>query len=119
MIDDIRQILPIDTMTSEEIAQVMALLDESGITVEIDSGLLTRRSGVVPLDVKPLAEPSSEVERPTAAPDRVLNQSSPGNAATGRGHQELLFHSNASGTIYVVAAILVLLLLVLSIWSFT
>jgi hypothetical protein len=33
--------LPIDTMTIEEVADVVARLEEAGISVEIDAGLLT------------------------------------------------------------------------------
>jgi hypothetical protein len=40
-IDDIRQALPIDTMTIEELADVMARLEKAGISVEIDAGLLS------------------------------------------------------------------------------
>jgi Sigma-70 factor, region 1.1 len=40
-IDDIRQALPIDAMTIEELADVMARLEEAGISVEIDAGLLS------------------------------------------------------------------------------
>ena len=40
-IDDIRQALPVDTMTVEELADVVARLEEAGISVEIDTGLLT------------------------------------------------------------------------------
>jgi Sigma-70 factor, region 1.1 len=40
-IDDIRQALPVDTMTIEELADVVARLEEAGIAVEIDAGMLT------------------------------------------------------------------------------
>jgi MFS superfamily sulfate permease-like transporter len=42
-IKDIRQALPIDTMTIEELADVVVRLEEAGISVEIDAALLTPR----------------------------------------------------------------------------
>jgi Sigma-70 factor, region 1.1 len=38
-IDDIRQVLPVDTMTIEELADVVARLEEAGIAFEIDENL--------------------------------------------------------------------------------
>ncbi len=42
-IDDIRQVLEVDTMPPEELADVVVWLDEAGILVEIDPVLLAFR----------------------------------------------------------------------------
>ena len=42
-IDDIRRALPVDAMSIEELADVLARLEEAGISVEIESTLLTPR----------------------------------------------------------------------------
>ena len=40
---EIKSILPIDSMTPEEIGQTMAQLEEAGIDIEVDKELLRRR----------------------------------------------------------------------------
>ena len=40
---EIKSILPIDSMTPEEIGQTMAQLEEAGIDIEVDKEFLTRR----------------------------------------------------------------------------
>lgn len=45
-IDDIRRALPVDTMSIEELSDVLAHLEEAGIPVEIDSVLLEQ----IPID---------------------------------------------------------------------
>jgi Sigma-70 factor, region 1.1 len=63
-IDDIRQALPVDTMTIEELADVVARLEEAGIAVEIDAGMLTPHRGKMTLpEVNPTPEPTRHSER--------------------------------------------------------
>ena len=81
-IDDIRQALPIDTMTIEELADVVARLEEAGISVEIDAGLLTPHHRKITLpEVKLTPEPSIHSERPTTAHPRLLGLASSIKAA--------------------------------------
>ena len=59
VIDDIGQALPVNTMSTEELADVLARLEEAGISVEIDPALLTPHHRKVVLhEVKPAAEVS-------------------------------------------------------------
>ena len=57
-IDHIRQVLPVDTMTIEELADVLARLEEAGIAFEIDAGMLTPHHRKMTLrGVNPMKEP--------------------------------------------------------------
>jgi hypothetical protein len=110
-IDDIRQALPIDTMTIDELADVVARLDEAGISVEIDSGLLTPRHRKMTLpEVKPTPEPSPHSERATTVDPRLLSLASSikapkENAPPTRGSTPSL--TQKSVTIIILAAALI------------
>ncbi len=121
-IDDIRRVLPVDTMSIEELSDVLAQLEEAGIPVEIDSVLLTpRHPKMTPREVKPTTEPSRRSERTTAAQGRLTILASSIKAATenssrtpGSAHP----YVQNSGTIFVIAAALILILLALVVWRF-
>jgi hypothetical protein len=119
-IDDIRRALPVDAMSIEELADVLARLEEAGIPVEIDSVLLTPRHPRMPLrEVKPTTEPSRHSERTTAAQDRLTILASSIKAArenSYRTRQPTLTFTEKSGTIFVAVAALILFLLTLGIW---
>ena len=122
-IDDIRQALPIDTMTAEELAGVLARLEEAGIPVEIDPVMLTpRHRRIILHDVKPATEPSRRSERTTTAHDRLSILASSIKAATensSRTHGSPRPYVQNSGTIFVVtAAMILILLLALVAWRF-
>ena len=46
-IDDLRNAFPIETMTSEDVAKILSVLEEASISVEIDPALLAPRHGGV------------------------------------------------------------------------
>ena len=122
-IDDIRQALPVDTMTAEELADVLARLEEAGISVEIDPVMLTPRHRRTTVhDVKPAMEFSRGSERTATAPDRLSILASSIKAATetsSRTHGSPHRYVQKSGTIFVVAAAMILiLLLALVAWRF-
>jgi hypothetical protein len=121
-IDDIRQALPIDTMTIEELADVVARLEEAGISVEIDPGLLTphHRKMALP-EVKPTPEPSRHSERATTAHPRLLDLASSIKAArenSSRTRGSTGPYVQKSATIFILAAALILFLIALGIWRF-
>lgn len=121
-IDDIRRALPVDAMSIEELADVLARLEEAGIPVEIDSVLLTPRHPRMPLrEVKPTTEPSRHSERTTTAQDRLTILASSIKAArensSGTPGSARPYVQNP-GTIFVIAAALILILLALAVWRF-
>ena len=121
-IDDIRQALPVDTMTVEELADVMARLEEAGISAEIDTGLLTPHHRKMALPkVKFTPEPSRHSERGTAAQARLLSLASSIKAAkenSSRTHRSTRPYVHKSATIFILAAALILFLIALGVWRF-
>ena len=121
-IDDIRRALPVDTMSIEELSDVLAHLEEAGIPVEIDSVLLTPRHPRVTLrEVKPTTEPSRRSERTTTAQDRLTILASSIKAArenSSRTPGSARPYVQNSGTVIVIAAALILTLLALVVWRF-
>jgi hypothetical protein len=120
-IDDIRQALPIDTMTIEELADVMARLEEAGISVEIDAGLLSphHRKTALP-EVRPTPEPRCG-ERATTAHPHLLSlassiKSAKENSSRTRGSMRPYIQKSA--TIFILAAALILFLIALGVWRF-
>jgi hypothetical protein len=120
-IDDIRQALPIDTMTIEEIADVVARLEEADISVDIDAGLLTPHHRKMALqEVKPTPEPSQHRERVTAHP-RTLSLASSIKAAkenSSRPRGPTRPYVQKSATIFILAAALILFVIALGVWRF-
>jgi hypothetical protein len=118
-IDDIRQTLPIENMTIEEITEVVTRLEDVGISVEIDAGLLTRSHRKMALpELQPT--PSRHSERATTADARLSNLGSSIKAAQ-EAHKTLgraRKYVQKSGTIFVIAAALILFLLALGLWRF-
>ena len=121
-IDDIRQALPIDTMTIEEVADVVARMEEAGISVDIDAGLLTPHHPKMALqEVKPTPEPSRRSERVTTAHPRLLSLASPTKAAKENSSPacgSTRPYVQRSATIFVLAAALILFLIALGVWHF-
>ena len=119
-IDDIRQALPIDTMTIEELADVMTRLEEAGISVEIDAGLLTPypRKMTLP-EVKPTPEPSRHREQAKSAHSRLLSLASSIKAAKDNSSStpgSTRPYVQKSATIFILAAALILVLIALGVW---
>ena len=75
VIDDIGQALPVNTMSTEELADVLARLEEAGISVEIDPALLTPHHRKVVLDEAKPAERSCDARRLMPA-DQALHHRS-------------------------------------------
>jgi sigma-70-like protein len=120
-IDDIRHALPIDTMTIEELADVVARLEEAGISVEIDAGLLTPHHRIALPEGKPTPEPSRASERATTAHPRLLSLASSIKAATensSRTRGSTRPYVQKSATIFILAAALILFLIALGVWRF-
>lgn len=121
-VDDIRRALPVDAMSIEELADVLARVEEAGISVEIESTLLTpRHRKMMPHDAQPVTKPSGHTERATTGHDRLSILASSikavrENSSTPRGPAQPYIKN--SGTIFVIAALLILALLTIVVWQF-
>ena len=121
-IDDIRQVLQVDTMSMEDLVDAVARLEDAGISVEIDPALLVRRREETSPQAATLASvPLQCSEQAAKAHHRLSNLSSsiakargvlsPSARPTGK-------HAQGSAVIFVLAAALILLVLVLGVWHF-
>ena len=121
-IDDIRQVLRVDTMSMEDLADAVARLEDAGISVEIDPALLARRrEETSPQEAALAAVPLQRSEQTAEAHHRLseLKSSittargdlSPSTRPTGK-------HAQGSAVIFVLAAALILLILVLDVRHF-
>jgi Sigma-70 factor, region 1.1 len=113
--DDLRQALPIDTMTVEEIADVVARLEDAGISVDVDAGLLTphHRKIILPqAEATPLSLRSEQatINAHLASSIKAAKENSYRTREPARPHLQKF------GTIFVVAAALILILLGLVVW---
>jgi hypothetical protein len=78
-VDDIKEMMPVETMTTEDLAGLVILLEEHGIAIDLDPELLIPGNWPPPLAPKPLfipteetnafepTAPLAEAEEPTAA----------------------------------------------------
>jgi len=121
-IDDIRQVLQVDTMRMEDLADAVARLEDAGISVEIDPALLARRrEETSPAEVTLASMPLQRSGQAAEADHRLSNLSSsitmargvlsPSARPTGK-------HAQGSAVIFVLATALILLVLVLGVWHF-
>jgi hypothetical protein len=121
-IDDIRQVLQVDTISMDDLADAVARLEDAGISVEIDPALLARRrEGTSPqgsiLASVPLqrseqaAEPDHRLSNLNSSITTARGGLSPSARPTGK-------HAQGSAVIFLLAAALILLVLVLGVWHF-
>jgi hypothetical protein len=71
--EDLREALPIDSMTVEDISHVLARLDEAGFDLDIDPELLSPQKKMVPKDGVPVAK-RDQTRLPETAPERAEQQ---------------------------------------------
>jgi hypothetical protein len=118
-IDDIKQAMPVEAMTTEDLAGLVILLEEHGIVIDLDPELLTPRNGPPPLASKPLFIPLDD----TAAfdPSTGLEQTAGSVAALPdtEAHGEVEPEGfSVDGFVYAMAIGLVLFLLAWAAWSY-
>lgn len=71
--EDLREALPIDSMTVEDISHVLARLDEAGFDLDIDPALLSPHNKMIPKDGVPVAK-RDQTGLPETAPERAKQQ---------------------------------------------
>ena len=120
--DDIRQALPVDTMTIEEIVDVLTRLEEAGIAVEIDPALLTpRHRKTNPEEVRTATRIPPPGEQEATRDARLSRLASSIKAARGgssRTTEPAGKFVKMPGTTFILVAALILLILALAVWRF-
>jgi len=120
--DDIRQALPVDTMTIEEIVDVLTRLEEAGIAVEIDPALLTpRHRKINPEEVRTATKTPPPGEQEATRDARLSRLASSIKAARGgssRTTEPASKFVKMPGTTFILVAALILLILALAVWRF-
>ena len=121
-IEDIRQALPIDTMTIEELTDVVARLEEAGISVEIDADLLTAHHRKIALpEVRSTPEPSQQDGRTTPAHPSLLSLATAiktTKESSSRTSGSTRPYVQKSDTVFILAAALILILIAWGVWRF-
>ncbi len=115
-IDDIKQEMPIDSMTTEDLAGLVILLEEHGISIDLDPELLLPNRGTATiLGLQPVVLPAAEAPSivPVDASDRVLT---PGPAAAERHEPVEKERSGFSVDVFVYAMAIGLILFLLA-WA--
>jgi hypothetical protein len=123
---ELRRVVPVETMTVEDIAALIAELEERGVTVAIDAALLSSRHAVLPetraaaagrprIETQPPApsvKPVASTSAPAAASGPAAASSPP--ARSGTATQP----SQRAVAIAVLAAAVVVVMLVALVWAF-
>jgi hypothetical protein len=121
-VDEIRQVLPVDAMTAEELADVLTRLEEAGISIEIDAALLAPRHRKTAMHQSQLATENSQYgEGATADHVHLSRLASSIKAASGNSRPILshaLMYVQMPATIFIITAAVILFLFVLSVWLF-
>jgi hypothetical protein len=121
-IENVRQGLPIDTMTIEELADVVARLEEAGISDEIDADLLTahHRKTALP-EMRSTPEPSQQDGRTTPAHPSLFSLATAiktSQESSSRTSGSTRPYVQKSDTVFVLAAALILILIAWGVWRF-
>ncbi len=118
--EELRQLAPVDTMSVEDVAALIAELDARGVTVEIDPALLTPRHPVsaearaaAPVTPRPRTQaPPAPTRSPTEASGSAGSSPAPTPARGARRP------SQAAVAIAVLAAAVVAVVVVALVWAF-
>jgi hypothetical protein len=121
-IDDLRQVVSVDTMTAEELAGVLTRLEEAGISIEIDAAFLAPHHRKTAMHEGQLAaEDSQHGERTTADHVHLSRLSSSIKSARKNSRPVLsqaLTYVQMPATIFIITAVLILFLFAFVVWLF-
>ena len=117
-ISDLGRLLPIETMTADEIAEVLADLEGVGIPVAMDAELEAPYHRKPVSNSKVMPEPASPSNAQVRAQARLeaLAASIKDRGLQNRAPQHQ--RSKQSGTAFVVAAGLILIVMAVVVWNF-
>jgi hypothetical protein len=117
-VSDLGRVLPIETMTVDEITEVVARLEGAGISVEIDAELeapshrkATSNSKAIPKQSSLSGAKSVDHARLEALASSIKAKELQTRAPQHQGIKE-------SGTVFVIAAAVILIVLVMVAWGF-
>ena len=120
--DDIRQVLRVESMTGEELVDVLMRLEVAGVSIEIDPALLIpRHRQMPPQPMKTAARTSPESVPPVTSDPRLSELGSPIKSVRGSAHRppELAgIFVKMRGSIFLLVAALMLIVLALAFWRF-
>ena len=120
--DDIRQVLPIESMTAEELVDMLNRLEVAGIAVEIDPALLNpRHRQLSPQPPKSGAPASPESVPPATGDPRLSELGSSIRSVRGSAHcppEPAGTRGKLPGTVLLWVAALMLIVMVLAVWHF-
>jgi hypothetical protein len=113
-IDDIKEMMPVETMTTEDLAGLVILLEEHGIAIELDPELLMPGNWPPPPTPEPLFIPSegkrafeppaSSTQRSESIADDVPHVEAHGEAETGGFSIDLFIYAMAGGLVLFLLA---------------
>jgi hypothetical protein len=118
--EELRQVAPVDTMSVEDVAALIAALDARGVTVEIDPALSTPRHPVsAEAGAAAVVTPRPQTLEPpasTRSPIEAAGSAGSSPAPTpARGARQ---PSQAAVAIAVLAAAVVVVVVVALVWAF-
>src|SRR5215210_3868012 len=117
--EDLQEVIPVDTMSLEELAEVILRLERAGIDVEVDPALLEREPGTAarrPALVETLPDSALGTEgRATAAGTVSATTAAPAAPPDSRGVQPSWGSFNVSATVLIAFGIVMFLVLI-AVW---
>jgi len=120
--DDIRQVLPIESMTAEELVDMLNRLEVAGIAVDIDPALLNPRHRQMSAQPTKSASPASPQSVPPATGDPRLSEleSSIKSVRGSARHapEPAGIYGKLPGTVLFWVAALMLIAMALAVWHF-
>ncbi len=120
--DDIQQVLPVESMTSEELVDMLTRLEAADIAVEIDPALLhPRRQQITPQPTKPGAPASPQGVPLATGHPRLSELGSSIRSVRGSARhapEPAGIYGKLPGTVLFWVAALMLIVLTLAVWHF-
>jgi hypothetical protein len=119
-IDDIKEAMPVESMTTEDLAGLVILLEEHGIAIDLDPELLRPNSG----PPRPLASPADAPppDIPSIVPDGnatiIAAPAHPAHESSESDHHDGGSGFSMDAFVYAMAFGLVLFLLAWAAWSY-
>lgn len=114
-IDDIREALPIDRMSEEDVARAVAYLEDKGIEVILDPSLLTAPRSITH-EQRLVRTISADAPKITAATTELGGPLARSERAQQRSPEEIDGFSTATACV-LAAAVLVCILAVILFWT--
>jgi len=115
-VDDLDKNLALETLSRSQLADILKAIENAGVSVEIDPALMTERPGHERRDVVRSSPASAEESIPVnreklASLDSSIRRLKRQAAATSH-----LPHQHRGGTVFLAAAVLTCILLLVALW---